>query len=454
MKKRIILISIISISLFLNILFSGCLQNNTITTENNGQNSKNANQDRQEQPEPQQTYKDSDRDGYYDYQDSFPNDPSEWKDSDHDGVGDNSDKYPYDYDNDGYADSVDIKKNGDAAIKISLKKFNVEDELDFLFVSVEVYFEIYINGRMEARIDDNGESWHATVGETYSIGESVIYNIDDDQRYTNVRIIMWDDDYLLENDPIDIDGTGTDAKALDIVFDAITGTWTGDDNDGFTDGSDDGSANYDDDDGSLWYSLQLVEAQYNKIYHWTFDWNQWELRINIPPTSYAYYRHSNVDRSPILPSQMAAFVTSDDSIIKDIAQRLQSHCNEAGYSSSKTVNFILSFVQSLEYTYDNASTPANDYWRFPVETLMDETGDCEDTSVLFAAIMEAVGFDAVLIHLPGHLAVGISCNEGSGSYYDYNGKSYYYCETTGTGWNMGNIPSNFEEQSANIIDVD
>jgi hypothetical protein len=56
---------------------------------------------------------DTDEDGYMDYVDAFPEDPTEWKDSDGDGVGDNSDAFPndptrsLDSDGDGYGDEVD-----------------------------------------------------------------------------------------------------------------------------------------------------------------------------------------------------------------------------------------------------------------------------------------------------------------------------------------------------------
>ena len=405
-------------------------------------------------PHDSSEWEDSDYDGYGDNSDAFPYDSSEWADSDGDGWGDNSDPYPYDYDNDGYSDSVDIKKDGDAAIKISLEQFNVVDELDFLFTSVEVFFEIYIDGRMEARIDNNGASWSATVGETYSINDWIVYNIDDDQRYTYVAIAMWDDDYFLENDYIDIDGA-SNSKILEVVFDAVAGTWSGDDDDGYTDGRDDGSGSYDDDDGILWYDIDLVEVEYDKTYSWSFDWRQWSLHVNIPRETYAYYKHISVDRSPYLTSQMAAFVTSDDSVVLAIADELGSLATAKSYDYYDTVDFVLRFVQSLEYTYDNASTPINEYWRFAVETLVDETGDCEDTSILFASIMEAMGYDAVLINPPGHLAVGILGGEGySGSYYNYGGQQYYCCETTAEGYTMGQIPSDYQGQSATIIQVD
>jgi len=68
--------------------------------------------------------------------------------------------------------------------------------------------------------------------------------------------------------------------------------------------------------------------------------------------------------------------------------------------------------------------------------------------------MEAMGYDAVLISLPGHIAVGISGGDDyPGTYYNYDGKRYYYCETTNTGWTMGVIPTDFEDQTATIIQV-
>jgi len=405
-------------------------------------------------PSNPQEWSDSDHDRHGDNSDAFPYDASEWADSDGDGRGDNSDPYPYDYDNDGYSDSVDIMKNGDAAIKISLSQFIVVDQLDFLFTSVEVYFEIYIEGRMEARIDNNGVSWGATVGQPYTVNDWIVYNINDDKRYTSVSIIMWDDDFPLENDYIDIDGQNSNSKRLDLTFDAVTGAWTGDDNDGYTDGSDDGTMSSDDDDGVLWYSISIVEVEYDKTYDWSFNWRQWSLHENIPQELYASYKHSSSDRAPYYSSERAAYVTSNDPVIVEIGEKLTSLATGQDYDYYTTVNFVLRFVQSLEYTYDNATTPSNEYWRYAVETLVDETGDCEDTSVLFASLMEAMGYDAVLIDLPGHIAVGILGSEGySGTYYIYNGQRYYYCETTGDGWTMGQIPHSFQGVTATIIQV-
>jgi len=77
-------------------------------------------------------------------------------------------------------------------------------------------------------------------------------------------------------------------------------------------------------------------------------------------------------------------------------------------TESEKVNLLISFVQSLPYTFDNVSTPFDEYPRFPIETLVFGGGDCEDTSILTSALLYEMGYDVILINPPGHMAVGIN----------------------------------------------
>lgn len=52
-----------------------------------------------------------------------------------------------------------------------------------------------------------------------------------------------------------------------------------------------------------------------------------------------------------------------------------------------------------------------EYPKYPVETLV-EGGDCEDKSILLAAILRAMGYRTALLVFsgnPGHIAVGVEC---------------------------------------------
>ena len=96
------------------------------------------------------------------------------------------------------------------------------------------------------------------------------------------------------------------------------------------------------------------------------------------------------------------------------------------------------------------STGYDEFRRYPIETLIDGGGDCEDTTILVAALLRGLGEKPVLIFTPGHIALGISGNF-SGASVTYNGTEYYYCETTGTGWTVGDLPSSSGTKVTRII---
>jgi len=84
-----------------------------------------------------------------------------------------------------------------------------------------------------------------------------------------------------------------------------------------------------------------------------------------------------------------------------------------------------------------------------LETLVDEGGDCEDTSILAAALLDALNYDVILVAPPGHMAVGVNIDT-YGTYYEYEGEAYFYLETTGEGWEIGERPENYKGVSVYV----
>ena len=149
-----------------------------------------------------------------------------------------------------------------------------------------------------------------------------------------------------------------------------------------------------------------------------------------------------------LASAMKNFVTSDEEVIKDITNKLKKISDEENFNDLDEVNFILKFVQNIDYAYDNKTKGCVEYWKFPVETLVEKKGDCEDTSVLYASILDALGYDIALLYYSwtqgdkkiGHIAVGLNLESAKGDYIlTIQGVKYYYCETTNKS-NVGEIP--------------
>ncbi len=144
----------------------------------------------------------------------------------------------------------------------------------------------------------------------------------------------------------------------------------------------------------------------------------------------------------------------DDELIKSIADSLKRIGQENGLTDAEVPYLAISFVQSLPYTADNVTTGYDEYPRFPYETLYDDGGDCEDTSILGSAILQEMGYGVVLIELPKHMAVGVKCSSDiSGYSYSFNGQRYCYLETTGKNWPVGQLPDEYKSLKAKIIPV-
>lgn len=185
--------------------------------------------------------------------------------------------------------------------------------------------------------------------------------------------------------------------------------------------------------------IETVDRQYN----WTYK-GEWSWELYLPKRVYEYYREQ--PRLPI--NYFSVYITNplDDKYIEALAEVIEEAGDRNNFSDWETVNLAISFVQSLEYTSDNVTTPYDEYPRYLIETLVDRGGDCEDTSILTAAILNAMGYDVVLIQLPNHMAVGIqSVEDIHGTYLEDRDKKYFYVETTGEEWEIGEIPPQYSE---------
>jgi hypothetical protein len=184
-------------------------------------------------------------------------------------------------------------------------------------------------------------------------------------------------------------------------------------------------------------------------YSWDYGGSEWNWEISIPRSAYEAYR--SVPRSPTMDYSVYVTHPSDDAYIGSLVESIREAASSKGYSEYQIVEFATAFVQSLEYTEDSVTSPYDEYPRYPIETLFDKGGDCEDTSILLASLLHSMDYGVVLIELSHHCAVGILGGENIyGSYWEYEGRKYFYIETTNTGWGIGDLPDVYEKASAFI----
>jgi hypothetical protein len=120
------------------------------------------------------------------------------------------------------------------------------------------------------------------------------------------------------------------------------------------------------------------------------------------------------------------------------------------------LQFALAFVQHLAYYRERGEYP-----RYPMETVIDGGGDCEDTAILAAFFARHLGYDCGLLHFSndGFLGIGRSAHmdlgiretydgEFSGTYWlDDAGNKYYYVCCNGENRRIGDFTNEFGDRA-------
>ncbi|MBX0288471.1 copper amine oxidase [Halomicroarcula sp. F28] len=177
------------------------------------------------------------------------------------------------------------------------------------------------------------------------------------------------------------------------------------------------------------------------------------LSLQVPEMLYQYYK--NRLRTP----NYGAYVSDsyDDQYIQSVVNEFEEFGRQQGLNDVDIINEMMRFVQNLEYTTDEVSAGYNEYPKYPLETLVDREGDCEDSSILLASLLEQFGYGSVLLLFEDqqHMAVGVAGEAGiEGTYYEQNGRRYYYTETTSSGWTIGQLPTNMEVGNPELAPID
>ena len=179
-------------------------------------------------------------------------------------------------------------------------------------------------------------------------------------------------------------------------------------------------------------------------YVWNFRGRHYTILMTIDLERYNSY--SGKERYDI-PKLVEEGRTTIGNLTREFQRTFKRN---RSWTRQDRVDFVLSFVQSLPYTLDDVTTGYDEFRRYAIETLIEGGGDCEDTTILVAAILRGLGEKTALIFTPGHIALGVS-GDFKGASLTYNNIKYYYCETTGTGWTVGALPASVGKTVDRIV---
>jgi hypothetical protein len=417
--------------------------------------------------------KDDDNDGAPDSEDAFPTDANETSDNDFDGVGDNADP---DDDNDGFGDEDDIDPLHDLALSFDFSWVNLTVPLNKKSTTL-FQFELIQHGTRVKLFDDDGGAWRVPWQTQFNLTTTFEINVPDDTDLHEFQVkayhIRWISGTLLDLSPdnstyvatitynlsssqLVLPQNGMDNGSSDNHSQNDpqgTNPFNGSLNSTTLDGSLDNGT--DEPDAMLFISVETIHFGYLKSFTWTYGGREYTMSYNFDPAVYAEYN----SRSHKINSydDYVKFATPSSTTMIDFTAVLFEQVDGLTMSPLQEAQYILNFVQSLKYAQDNVTTGIGEYPRYSVETLVEQMGDCEDTAILAGTIAEIRGIESILILLyeafpdSGHAAPAFLVN-ASGSYYVLDGDQYFYGESTGSGWQIGETPE-FDSSKAYLYAI-
>jgi hypothetical protein len=190
-------------------------------------------------------------------------------------------------------------------------------------------------------------------------------------------------------------------------------------------------------------SYELLDHPSGSIYY--------RLNVVVQQSLYDYY----LEKSHALYSNgdFAKFVTPY--ALKPIADRLW----EIYIDDEDFANAVLMIMHQIPY---EVTVPP----KYPVETLVENKGDCDIFSCFAASILKAGGLNVVLLYYESqsHMNIAVSFSHvphdvrGQVYYVTVDGVQYYMAETTGgdweNGWRVGECPDTLKDAPVQIITLE
>lgn len=212
----------------------------------------------------------------------------------------------------------------------------------------------------------------------------------------------------------------------------------------------------------------------DRTYKWTLDsWTETlngELTLSFNPEKIAALRSSNPFR--LNPNRdFKANITEllesckNNRKVHEVLSYIDGRIREEGLCELDRMQFILDFVQkpNIEYEYDENCEEIGcprDYARYPDETMFDGHGDCDCKSALAAILFREAGHKTAFLTTKTHAAVAVAFRNkldadlvamADQSLVTKDGYLYFFCETTGDGFKIGDLGDTTKEAIEDII---
>lgn len=116
-------------------------------------------------------------------------------------------------------------------------------------------------------------------------------------------------------------------------------------------------------------------------------------------TLYQYY--SNIKRAETHDYTVYVVDQYDDAYLSKLINTIIGSETDP----ERITNLVGHYVQDIPY-----QSETEEYPKYPVETIQDDSGDCEDKSILASALLDSIGISTALARVEGHMLLSVNIN--------------------------------------------
>lgn len=126
-----------------------------------------------------------------------------------------------------------------------------------------------------------------------------------------------------------------------------------------------------------------------------------------------------------------AYDPAQNEMYEKLFALFDAYAESHALTSDEYIELLTTYVQSIPYKTSGTEI------KFPIETVIDEWGDCDDKSILLAGLLDKKGYDAgvFLFRKDNHMAAGVK----GGYQTEYEDSGYSLIETTRYAY-IGEVP--------------
>lgn len=165
-----------------------------------------------------------------------------------------------------------------------------------------------------------------------------------------------------------------------------------------------------------------------------FPFEQSSVTISVPVNRSVYEGARDADKSVTIYGNISEKIWIPDSYIamagdpnqeelyNSLTTEFRKVKADMGLTDDEYLELMAAYVQSFRY-----ETIAENPAKFPVETVVDASGDCDDKSLLLVGLLSHEGYRVALFSFEpeAHMAVGVGSDD-----YQYKNTNYTFLETT------------------------